>query len=168
VSLIFTGIGTLLSVRVCLDIALRYFDTPIPQAVQAVSASQGAMIDLFERIENFFKRLEAYIGLTRTAGMMEIIVNVTAEVLIILSLATREIKQGRMSESVPSHGQPISIYYSPEKFLKKLIGRSEIKDALQRLDNLAQEESRMAAVQGLKGVHGVSNKLGQLQQAATD
>jgi hypothetical protein len=126
------------------------------------------MINLFERIENFFRRLEAYIGLTRTAGMMEIIVNVMVEVLVILSLATKEIKQGRMSESVPSHAPPLSIYCSSERFLKKLIGRSEIEDALQRLDNLAQEETRMAAAQGLKGVHGVSNKLEELQEAATD
>ncbi|KAI0287860.1 hypothetical protein BC826DRAFT_971919 [Russula brevipes] len=132
-SLIFTGIGSLLS------------------AVQAVSASQDAMINLFERIENFFRRLEAYIGLTRTAGMMEIIVNVMVEVLIILSLATKELKQWRI-----------------KRFLKKLIGRSEIEDALQRLDNLAQEESRMAAAQGLKGVDSVNNKLGELQEAAID
>ncbi|KAI0284165.1 hypothetical protein BC826DRAFT_1179411, partial [Russula brevipes] len=106
--LIFTGIGSLLSV------------------VQAVSGSRGVIIELFERIENFFRRLETYIGLPRTAGMTEVIVNVMVEVLIIVGLATREIKQGRI-----------------KRFLKKLIGRPDIKDALQRLDNLAQEESRM-------------------------
>jgi hypothetical protein len=51
------------------------------------------------------------------------------------------------------------IYCSSERFLKKLIGRPDIKDALQRLDNLAKEESRMAAAQGLKRVHGVGDRV---------
>ncbi|KAI0287888.1 hypothetical protein BC826DRAFT_1169060 [Russula brevipes] len=123
-ALIITGINSLLS------------------AVQAASASQDAMFALFERIENFFKRLETYIGLPRTAGMMEIIVKVMAEVLIILGLATREIKQGKT-----------------QRVLKKLIGRSDIEDALQRLDNLMQEEGRMAAVQGLKATQGVDERV---------
>ena len=87
--------------------------------------------------------------------MIEVIVNVMVEVLIIIGLATREIKQGRISESAPNRASPLLIYCSLERFLKKLIGRPDIKDALQRLDNLAQEESRMAAAQGLKGVHVV-------------
>jgi hypothetical protein len=70
--------------------------------IQAVSANQGVIIELFERIENFFRRLETYIGLPRTAGMMEVIVNVMVEVLMILGLATREIKQGKISESAPN------------------------------------------------------------------
>ena len=60
------------------------------------------MISLFERIENFFRRLEMYIRLPRTTEMMEIIVKVMTEVLIILGLATREIKQGKISELAPS------------------------------------------------------------------
>jgi hypothetical protein len=42
--------------------------------VQAVGTTQDEMIALFERIENFFRRPEMYIGLPRTTGMMEIIV----------------------------------------------------------------------------------------------
>ncbi|KAI0287846.1 hypothetical protein BC826DRAFT_1108113 [Russula brevipes] len=122
--LIFMGISSLLSV------------------VQAVSATQDEMISLFERIENYFRRLEMYIGLPRTTGMMEIIVKVMTEVLIILGLATREVKQGKI-----------------KRCLKKLIGRSDIKDALQRLDNLMQEESRMAAAQGLKATHGLEERV---------
>jgi hypothetical protein len=108
------------------------------------------MIALFERIENFFRRLETYIGLPRTTGMMEIIVKVMAEVLIILGLATREIKQGKISELTPKPWTAPFDLRSLERFLKKLIGRSDIKDALQRLDNLMQEESRMVAAQGLR------------------
>jgi hypothetical protein len=46
-----------------------------------------------------------------------------------------------------------------EKFLKKLVGRKDIEDALKRLDKLTQEEARMAAAQTLKLTHAVDNKL---------
>ena len=42
--------------------------------------------------------------------------------------------------------------------MKKLIGRTEMEDALKRLDNLTQEESRMAAAQNLKVTHNVDER----------
>jgi hypothetical protein len=39
--------------------------------------------------------------------------------------------------------------------MRKLVGRSNIEDALRRLDKLTQEESRMAAAEGLRATHGV-------------
>jgi len=55
---------------------------------------------VFERIENFFKRLEAYVQVPPTAGMTDIIVKIMVEVLSILSIATKEIKQSRASELI--------------------------------------------------------------------
>ena len=46
-----------------------------------------------------------------------------------------------------------------EKYLKKLIGRTEIEDALKRLDKLTQEEARMAAAQNLKVAHTVDKRV---------
>jgi hypothetical protein len=46
-----------------------------------------------------------------------------------------------------------------EKFLKKLMGKKNIEDALKRLDKLTQEEARMAAAQVLSLTHAVVNKL---------
>jgi hypothetical protein len=46
-----------------------------------------------------------------------------------------------------------------EKYLKKLIGRTDIEDALKRLDKLTQEEARMAAAQLLKVVNTVDDKV---------
>jgi hypothetical protein len=46
-----------------------------------------------------------------------------------------------------------------EKFLKKLVGRKDIEDALKRLDTLTQEEARMAAAQILHLTHIVDNKV---------
>ena len=44
----------------------------------------------------------------------------------------------------------------PERYMKKLIGRTEIEDGLKRLDKLTQEEARMAAAQNLKVTHAVA------------
>ena len=41
--------------------------------------------------------------------------------------------------------------------MKKLGGRSDIEDALRRFDKLTQEESRMAAAEGLRVAHGVGD-----------
>jgi hypothetical protein len=48
---------------------------------------------------------------------------------------------------------------SLEKFLKKLVGRKDIEDALSRLDKLTQEEARMAAAQILRLTHSVEDKV---------
>ena len=56
---------------------------------------------VFERIENFFRRLETYVEVPPTVGMTEIIVKIMVEVLSILSIATKEIKQSRASELIP-------------------------------------------------------------------
>ena len=46
-----------------------------------------------------------------------------------------------------------------EKYLKKLIGRTDIEDGLKRLDKLTQEESRMAAAEKLKVTHTVDDRV---------
>jgi len=56
------------------------------------------LIDIFSRMENFFHRLEVYTEVAPTTKMMDIIMKIMAEVLTILAIATKEIKQGRTSE----------------------------------------------------------------------
>jgi hypothetical protein len=63
-----------------------------------VRASQDTLIDVFERMENFFKRLEVYTEVSPTPEMTDIILKIMTEVLSILAIATKEIRQGRMSE----------------------------------------------------------------------
>jgi hypothetical protein len=134
-------------------------DIEARQAVKDVNAAQEALIDIFERIENFFKRLETYTEVKPSEGMTDIIVKIMVEVLNILGIATKEIKQGRTSE-LPIHVLRIdSTDRLPEKYLKKLLGKAEIEDALKRLDKLTQEEVRMAAAQLLQITHGVDDKV---------
>jgi hypothetical protein len=44
-----------------------------------------------------------------------------------------------------------------EKYLKKLIGKNEIEDALKRLDRLTNEEVRMVTAQVLEATHAVDD-----------
>ena len=55
-------------------------------------------------MENFFRRLEAYLEVPQTPNMADIIVKVMIEVLFILSIATKEFSQNCASESVPNDG----------------------------------------------------------------
>jgi hypothetical protein len=53
----------------------------------------------------------------------------------------------------------LSFHLSTGVFLKKLVGRKDIEDALQRLEKVAMEETRMAAVEALNTSHGVGDKV---------
>ena len=53
----------------------------------------------------------------------------------------------------------MSTYGCLGKYVKKLVGRTDIEDALDRLDRLTQDEVRMAAAQGLKATHEVDEKV---------
>ena len=68
------------------------------QAVKDTSSSKDKLIDLFNRIERFFGRLEIYTSITPTTAMTAIIIDIMAEVLTILAIATKEVKRGGLSE----------------------------------------------------------------------
>ena len=72
-----------------------------------VRASHDTLIDIFERIENFFQRLEIYTGVSPTPEMIDIIVKIMVEVLSILGISTKMIKEGRTSEQLLYNGVAI-------------------------------------------------------------
>ena len=69
-----------------------------------MSTSYDALIDLFECLENYLGRLRIFTEIP--PSMEEILVKIMVELLGVLALATLQIKQGRLSELVPSmtHG----------------------------------------------------------------
>jgi hypothetical protein len=75
-----------------------HYNAYTSQAAKDARASEDALINIFERIEMFFRRLEIYTQAPSTAEMMDIIIQIMVEVLCILGIATKEIKHGRMSE----------------------------------------------------------------------
>ena len=63
-----------------------------------VRASQDTLVDVFERIEMFFRRLVVYTDVPPTAEMTDVITEIMVEVLCILGIATKEIGQSRISK----------------------------------------------------------------------
>ncbi|KAH9955680.1 hypothetical protein BC827DRAFT_1235638 [Russula dissimulans] len=82
---IFAGIGILLG------------------AVKSVTESYDELLDLLGSFENFLCRLEIYTRIppNEAAALGDILVKIMAELLFTLALATKQIKQGRLSEFVP-------------------------------------------------------------------
>ena len=95
---IFAGVGILLSVRYLLISPSGQYNAYISQAVKDVRGGQDTLVNAFERIEGFFRRLEIYTEVPPTKEMMDTIVQIMVEALSVLGLATKEIRQGRMSE----------------------------------------------------------------------
>jgi len=88
--------------------------------------------------------------------MTNIIVKIIVEVLSVLSLATKQIRQGRFSKPIIMYELFVT-QFSIEKFAKKLFGESEVETVLQRLDRLTQDEARITVAQTLSVVHGLVN-----------
>jgi hypothetical protein len=109
-------------------------------------------------MEFFFKRLEKYVDVRPSESMTDIIVKIMVEVLSILGIVTKEVKQGRTSMSFLGDLSP-NANLRAERFFKKLVGMKDVEDALQRLDKLTQEEARMAAAETLKITRGIDDKV---------
>ncbi len=125
------------------------------------------LIDIFVRIESFFKRLESYTEVPPTAAMTDVIVKIMIEVLSILAIATKDIKQGRPSALIYVYLLLLT-YSFLEKFVKKLLGRNDIEDGLKRLDTLTMEEARMAIAETLNVTHKVDDKVTVLIEGGRD
>ena len=123
------------------------------QAVKDVSASYDALVDLFESIESFLARLDIYTKIPLTAAMTDIVIKIMVEVLNTLALATKQVKQGRLRESLAAHA--LLHLRSTGKFVKKLLGENEIEAVLQRLDRLTLDEARATGAQTLEVVYGL-------------
>ncbi|KAH9161011.1 hypothetical protein EDB89DRAFT_1914149 [Lactarius sanguifluus] len=111
-------------------------------AAKDVEASQDLLIDVFERVENFFRRLEIYVDVPPTPAMTDMMVKIMVEVLDILGTATKEMKQSRF-----------------KKFLKRAVGITKLEDGLKKLDKMTNDEARMASAEQLRNSHNIDKKL---------
>ena len=68
------------------------------QAASGVSSSYDALLELFECLGNFLKRLEIYANIPPTPIMTDTLVKIMVELLSVLALATKQIRQGRFSK----------------------------------------------------------------------
>ena len=110
------------------------------------------VIDVLGRIEGFFIRLESYTGVPLTPAMTNKMVQITVEILDILAIATKEMKQSQTSgfdHRFRVHDADIV----SEKFLKRMVGRTDLEDGMKKLDKLTSEEVAMAMAQLLEVAH---------------
>ena len=63
-------------------------------------SSYEALVDIFECIENFLRRLKIYTEVPPTPAMTDILGKIMIELLSVLALATKQINQGRFSKSM--------------------------------------------------------------------
>ena len=160
---IFVGIHVLLSVRILLlhsSTSLQCFNY---KNASGVSASYDSLVDIFERVGNFLNRVHIYAKIPLTRLMMGVIVEIMAELLSVLALTTKQIKQGRLSKSFVAH-EPPSAELAIEKFIRRLSGDHKVEVVLRRLDRLTEEEARMATVQTFELVHGLVKNVGVVME----
>ena len=70
-----------------------------------MSASYDALVDLFASFDNFLTRLNIYTGVPPTPALTNVLVKIIVELLSTLALATKQVKQGRLSEFVLVSGK---------------------------------------------------------------
>jgi hypothetical protein len=103
-------------------------------------------------IRNFLDRLQIYTAVPSNPEMTRIVVKTMTELLSILALATKQLKESRLSKwiavdvSVTSQG-------GIETYGKILLGDKGVLDAMQKLDKLTREEAQMTGAQILKVTH---------------
>jgi hypothetical protein len=68
------------------------------QAAMDVRASRDTLVDVLERIETYFQRLQTYTEVSLTPEMIDLLGKIMVEVLSILAMVTKRLKQGRISE----------------------------------------------------------------------
>jgi hypothetical protein len=113
------------------------------------------LVDLLESIEHFLNRLDIYTKIPPKVAMTEMVIKILVELLSALALVTKQIKQGKPSESVFGG----VLYYltrcNAEKLVKRLLGEKDVEAVLQRLDRLTLDEARITAAQTLEVVYGL-------------
>jgi hypothetical protein len=94
---LFTGIGVLLG------------------AVRDVIASYEVLVKLFERIQLFLQRLNHYTAVTLTPNMTELLAKIMAQILSILALSTKTMKERQINESIRSTYSFLANYLHKKK-----------------------------------------------------
>jgi hypothetical protein len=140
-------------------------DECVCQAASGITSSYDALLELFQCMGNFLKRLEIYTTIPLNPTMTDIIIKIMVELLSVLALASKQIKQGRFSKHAVTYTLRMT-QHSTEKFAKQLLGESEIETVLQRLGRLTQNEARMTVTQTLGVVHGLVGNIKVVMEGA--
>ena len=126
--------------------------------VKDVIASYETLVNLLERIQCFLQRLNHYMAVRLTPEMTELLGRVMAQVLSILALSTKSMKEKRISKHFVPLNSRLSDYVT-ETVLKRLVGKTVVEDALEQLDMLTKEENLMTAARTLEVAHQVDDSV---------
>ena len=135
-----------------------------------VIACYDKLVCLFERVHLYLERLNNYNNTKLSSAMMELLGKIMAQVLHILALSAKEMKSRLLSMSIYLAHFCLSDY-EIERFLKALLGRTSVDDALLRLDMFTKQENLMARTKVLKvtqNVHEDMNNVVKTTQAVHD
>ena len=132
-----------------------------------VIASYESLVYLFERIHFFLQRLNLYTAIPLTPEMTLLLGKIMAQVLSVLAVSTKEMKENRISGSILSTFCLVADY-DTEKFMKRIAGRTDVDDALQRLDMLTKEENLITAARNLQITHRVDANVKETKELTRD
>src|SRR5258708_13673922 len=90
--------------------------------------------------------------------MTDMIVKIIVELLTVIGLAMKQLKEGRFSECPVTCTLPVT-QCTTEKFTQKPLKESEIEAVLQRLDRLTQDEDRISVTHTLGVVTGLGGRV---------
>ncbi|EMD34301.1 hypothetical protein CERSUDRAFT_75873 [Gelatoporia subvermispora B] len=103
------------------------------RATKNVSLSYDSLVELLQCVSQFLGRTTIYTRMSLTIQMREILVKMLTNVISILALATKEVKQGRL-----------------RKFVRTLLGNTDVEDALTQLTRLSTTETQMVGLESLR------------------
>ena len=93
---------------------------------------------------------------------MVLLGKIMAQIIAILGLSTKAMKEGRISQSI--HAQCfLLIDRTSEKFAKKLVGRTDLEDAFLRIDLLTKDENMTVAARTLRFAFDINSNIEGLQ-----
>jgi hypothetical protein len=98
-----------------------------------------------------------------TDDFKELLGKIMAQILSILALSTKVMTERRISKLIYTQCSFFADHVS-EQFLKRLIGKTDVEDALIQLDSLTKEENLMAVARTLEVVHHVDDKVEVIDQ----
>jgi hypothetical protein len=104
---ILAGLAILFNVCVILQYPCGYrCDIQVIQAANGINFDDDALVNLVESIDHFLMRVGIYTRIPPTPEMHEMVFNIIVEILSTLALVTKELRQGRSSESLLSDATP--------------------------------------------------------------
>ena len=132
-----------------------------------IISSYDMLVNLFERIQIFVQRLKTYTNCPLTTEMTVLLGKIMAQILSVLALSTKTMKERRISESI-NFMYCLFADWGTEKFVKRLAGRTDVEDALQHLDTLTKEEGLMTAARNLEVTHNVDDNVVAIKEVIHD